>query len=102
MIAIIYEGVKTEPIILKNIIRNFFSNEVVDIPIGAAYGGNIHDLANILKNGEELDIISVVKEKIKRSASKSKYKDFIFQKYTYSLIVILNICTMVILMKTDV
>lgn len=77
MIAIIYEGVKIEPIILKNIIRNFFSNEVVDIPIGAAYGGNIHDLANILKNGEELDIISVVKEKIKRSASKSKYKDFI-------------------------
>lgn len=77
MIAIIYEGAKTEPSIFRNIINNFFDNKAMEIPVDAAYGGNIHDLANALKNDLDLDIISVVKERIKNSNQVNKYSDFL-------------------------
>ena len=66
MKLIIYEGEKTEPKIFQNIKENLFNEDTLEIPIEAAYGGNIYSLYKECQSDPDLDLVAIIKESIRR------------------------------------
>lgn len=62
-IAIIYEGQKTERILIKNLNRCFFADNIELVPITFPAGENIYMLWRQLKEDDfQTDIIEVIRE----------------------------------------
>lgn len=77
MIAIIYEGTKTEPQIFKNIAKKIFPDrEFTEIALEAAYNGNIFDFCNSIQLDPDVDIISQIQDHINRTFTESKKRQF--------------------------
>lgn len=77
MIAIIYEGLKTEPQLFKNIAQQFFKNhDFTEIALEAAYGGNLFDFSNSIQLDEDMDIISQIQEHINNNFSEKQKEPF--------------------------
>lgn len=80
MIAIIYEGLKTEPQFFKNIAQQFFPNQdFAEIALEAAYNGNLFDFNRKIEFDKNLDIISQIQEHINKNLpekEKAKFKQF--------------------------
>lgn len=77
MIAIIYEGRKTEPQLFKNIAQQFFKGQdFTEIALEAAYGGNLFDFYNSILLDEDMDIISQIQEHINKNFSKKQKEPF--------------------------
>lgn len=77
MIAIIYEGLKTEPQLFKNIAQQFFKDQnFTEIALEAAYGGNLFDFFKSISLDEDMDIISQIQDHINKNFSESQKKQF--------------------------
>ena len=81
MIAIIYEGLRTEPQFFSNIAQLFFpEHDFTEIALEAAYGGNLFDFYNTIQLDENMDIISQIQYHINNKFSekqKSPFKNFL-------------------------
>lgn len=81
MIAIIYEGLRTEPQFFSNIAKLFFpEQDFTEIALEAAYGGNLFDFYNTIQLDDDMDIISQIQYHINNNFSekqKSPFKKFL-------------------------
>lgn len=77
MIAIIYEGLKTEPQLFKNIAQQFFPGlDFTEIALEAAYGGNLFDFYNSIQLDEDMDIIAQIQEHMNKNLSEKQKESF--------------------------
>ena len=60
-ILMVFEGQRTEPIIVENLKKHFFEKEHNTI-IYALYGNVIYDIYNKVKEDDDLDILALLKE----------------------------------------
>lgn len=77
MIAIIYEGRKTEPQLFQNIAQQLIKGQnFTEIALEAAYGGNLFDFYNSIQLDEDMDIIAQIQEHMNKNFSEKQREPF--------------------------